>query len=91
MLHINIICLLTEYSTRRCECSLQYALLLEIVWTILTLSSQVVGIPKMAAEDTTLVATNSQGGRTTIPIPKGTFLTIDTPGLHYNRKYHICS
>ena len=47
------------------------------------------GIPKVAAEDTTLVATNSQGERKTIPVEKGTFVLFNPSGLHYNRKVYI--
>ena len=49
------------------------------------LSLQVVGIPKESAEDTTLTASNIHGHKTTIPVPKGTNITINVPGLHYNR------
>lgn len=52
-----------------------------ISWT----SIKVTGIPKRSAEDTVLVASNAAGEKTTIPVPKGTNLVIDAPGLHYNR------
>lgn len=42
-------------------------------------------IPKMSAEDTSIVVGNSDGATTAIPCPIGTYVTIDTPGLHYNR------
>ncbi|TFK73973.1 cytochrome P450 [Pluteus cervinus] len=44
-------------------------------------------IPKISAEDTTLVTENSNGERQTIPVPKGTKIIINTVGLHYNQKY----
>ncbi|KAF8895566.1 cytochrome P450 [Infundibulicybe gibba] len=47
----------------------------------------VTSIPKYSAEDTTLVAGNQHGEQKTIPVPKGTVLVIDTPGLHYNRTH----
>ena len=30
---------------------------------------------------------NSKGESITVPVPKGTYLTINTPGLHYNRQF----
>ncbi|KAI0064392.1 cytochrome P450 [Artomyces pyxidatus] len=47
----------------------------------------VIGIPKVSAEDTSLVVSNSNGDKRTIPIPKGTIISIHTPGLHYNPRY----
>ena len=47
------------------------------------------GIPKIAAEDTSLVTGNVHGEKTTVPVPKGTDVTIDTPGIHYNRTYLV--
>ena len=46
---------------------------------------QVTGIPKVAAEDTSLVASNIRGEKKTIPIPKGTEIVLDIAGIHYNR------
>lgn len=45
------------------------------------------GIPKQSAEDTSIVVGNGSGGSVAIPCPKGTYITIDTPGLHYNRMF----
>ncbi|OBZ67844.1 hypothetical protein A0H81_12320 [Grifola frondosa] len=47
----------------------------------------VTSIPKSSAEDTTLVTSNAAGEKLTVPIPKGTYITIHTPGLHYNPRY----
>ncbi|KAJ6474842.1 cytochrome P450 [Mycena sanguinolenta] len=44
-------------------------------------------IPKMSAEDTSIVVSNSDGATTAIPCPTGTYITIHTPGLHYNPRY----
>ncbi|KAF9530339.1 cytochrome P450 [Crepidotus variabilis] len=44
-------------------------------------------IPKVAAEDTSLSTTNLHGQRINVPISKGTYVTILTPGLHYNPRY----
>ena len=52
---------------------------------------QVTGIPKVAAEDTTIVASNMRGEKKVIPVLKGTDVVIDTSGIHYNRKYMIFS
>jgi hypothetical protein len=46
---------------------------------------QVSGIPKVAAEDTTLTVNNVDGGKTTFPVPSGTQIDIHVPGLHHNR------
>lgn len=57
-----------------------------IPWTINpTNSSQVTAIPKYSSEDTVLSASNTAGDKITVPVPQGTAVTIDTPGLHYNR------
>ncbi|KAJ6462196.1 cytochrome P450 [Mycena sanguinolenta] len=45
------------------------------------------GIPKMSAEDTSIVVSNSDGATTAIPCPTGTNITIHLPGLHYNPRY----
>jgi len=47
----------------------------------------VTGIPKVAAEDTSIVASNIRGEKKTIPILKGTNIVIDTCGIHYNPRY----
>jgi len=47
----------------------------------------VTGIPKVAAEDTSIVASNIHGEKKTIPILEGTTLVIDTCGVHYNPRY----
>ena len=48
-----------------------------------------VGIPKVAAEDTSIVASNIHGEKKIIPILKGTNIVIDTCGVHYNRTYLV--
>ncbi|KAF8811212.1 cytochrome P450 [Phlegmacium glaucopus] len=47
----------------------------------------VLGIPKYSAEDTSLMTSNIHGEQTTVPVPKGTGIVIDTPGIHYNPRY----
>ena len=47
---------------------------------------QVINIPKLSEEDTTLTVGNAAGEKLTIPVLKGVRITIDTPGLHYNRE-----
>lgn len=51
--------------------------------------SKVTGIPKMAAEDTSITAGNANGSSAVIPVPKGTDITLNVPGLHYNRSFLI--
>jgi hypothetical protein len=46
---------------------------------------QVTGIPKVAAEDTSLTVSNVNGEKTTFPVPSGTHVELHAPGLHYNR------
>ena len=46
---------------------------------------QVTGIPKFAAEDTSLVTTDSEGRKVTVPVPQGTPIVLNVPGLHNNR------
>jgi hypothetical protein len=50
------------------------------------LNGQVTNVPKCSAEDTTLTATNAQGEKVVIPVPKGTNLSVNASGLHHNRK-----
>jgi hypothetical protein len=47
------------------------------------------GIPKYSAEDTSLVVGNEAGETIVVPIPAGSPVKIDVPGLHYNRKSHL--
>ena len=51
----------------------------------LRLFPPVITIPKQSAEDTSFTTTNAAGEKRTIPVPKGTFVTVHTPGLHNNR------
>ncbi|KAI0819401.1 cytochrome P450 [Trametes gibbosa] len=44
-------------------------------------------IPKQSAEDTAFTTTNAAGEKRTVPVPKGTYVTVHTPGLHNNPKY----
>ncbi|EFI27130.1 614/534 cytochrome P450 [Coprinopsis cinerea okayama7 len=46
-------------------------------------------VPKYAAEDTTLVIGNPKGETKTIAIPKGTNLSVDMAGLHYNLLIYV--
>jgi hypothetical protein len=43
-------------------------------------------IPRMCAEDTTLVVGNEAGDQVTIPVPKGSHINFHIAGLHYNRR-----
>lgn len=51
----------------------------------LRLFPPVITIPKQSAEDTSFTTTNAAGEKRTIPVPKGTYVTVHTPGLHNNR------
>jgi uncharacterized protein YhbP (UPF0306 family) len=48
-------------------------------------------IPKVAAEDTSIVAGNIRGEKKAIPILQGTQLFIDIVGTHYNRTFLVFS
>jgi hypothetical protein len=39
----------------------------------------------IATEDTTLMASNRDGTKTSIPVPAGTTVSLHLPGIHYNR------
>lgn len=43
-------------------------------------------VPKVSAEDTTLVAGNINDDTITVPVPKGTRLSLSVAGVHYNRQ-----
>ncbi|KAI8969408.1 cytochrome P450 [Trametes punicea] len=53
----------------------------------LRLFPPVITIPKQSAEHTSFTTTNAAGARRTIPVPRGTFVTVHTPALHSNPKY----
>ncbi|EKM52718.1 uncharacterized protein PHACADRAFT_211938 [Phanerochaete carnosa HHB-10118-sp] len=44
-------------------------------------------IPKVAAEDTTLVTTDRVGNEVVVPVSRGTSLQISVAALHYNPRY----
>jgi len=60
-----------------------------VFYETLRMFPPVITIPKLSEEDTTLTAGNANGETRTIPVPKGTRISINVPGLHYNRE-NIC-
>ena len=46
-------------------------------------------VPKVSPEDTVITATNAAGERKTIPVPKGTYVVLDTPAVHHNRRWSL--
>ena len=44
-------------------------------------------IPKQSHEDTFFTTKNSKGESINVTVPKGTYVSINTPGLHYNRQF----
>jgi hypothetical protein len=46
---------------------------------------QVLGIPKVSAEDQSLTVSNQEGEKRQIILPKGTYVNINTVGMHQNR------
>ncbi|GJE85499.1 cytochrome P450 [Phanerochaete sordida] len=59
----------------------------DILSETLRMYPSVVGIPKIAADDTVVQTTNAAGETVDVFIPKGADIVFDTPGLHYNPKY----
>ncbi|KAK1218093.1 hypothetical protein PQX77_019252 [Marasmius sp. AFHP31] len=60
---------------------------LAVLYETLRLFPPAIIIPKVSAEDTTLVAENAAGETKVVPIPQGTGIIISVPALHYNPKY----
>ncbi|KAF8804431.1 cytochrome P450 [Phlegmacium glaucopus] len=60
---------------------------MSVLYETLRMFPPVVNIPKLSEEDTTLTFGNANGEKLTLPVPKGTRIVIDTPGLHYNPRY----
>ncbi|KAF9054617.1 cytochrome P450 [Panaeolus papilionaceus] len=58
-----------------------------VFYETLRLFPPVTEIPKQAMEDTVLSTSNIQGDTKSVSIPKGTYVTISTAGLHYNPRY----
>ncbi|KAI0703434.1 cytochrome P450 [Cytidiella melzeri] len=44
-------------------------------------------VPKVAAEDSVLYATNASGQKVPVVVPKGADILFHVPGLHYNPRY----
>ena len=78
-------------STRRYECFRLFVPSRYKYRHKLTITPQATGIPKIAAEDTSIVAGNIHGEKKTIPILKGTNIIIDIVGTHFNRTYQVLS
>jgi cytochrome P450 len=58
-----------------------------VFYETLRMFPPVPNIPKISEEDTTLTFGNANGEKRTIPVPKGTRIIINPPGLHYNPRY----
>ena len=82
---------LSVSSTKPYECFRLFVPSRYKYWLKLTITPQATGIPKVAAEDTSLVAGNIHGEKKSIPISKGTEFVIDIIGTHYNRTYLVFS
>ncbi|PPR04816.1 hypothetical protein CVT24_007076 [Panaeolus cyanescens] len=65
--------------------SLTYAL--AVLNESLRLFPVVSSFPKVSAEDTTLTTFNLDGESKTIPVPKGTYITVSTVAIHRNPRY----
>ncbi|KAJ2916798.1 hypothetical protein MD484_g3665, partial [Candolleomyces efflorescens] len=60
---------------------------LAAIYETMRIVTPVTNVPKFSAEDTTLTATNAQGEKVVIPIPKGTNIAVNASGLHHNPQY----
>ncbi|KAG2009543.1 614/534 cytochrome P450 [Coprinopsis cinerea AmutBmut pab1-1] len=60
---------------------------LAVYYEALRMFTPVTEIPKVAAEDTVLTAGSLTGESKTIPVPKGTRVSFNVPGTHYNARY----
>jgi len=58
-----------------------------VVYEALRMFPPVTGVPKVAAEDTSIVTCNIRGEKKAIPILKGTDIVLDVVGTHYNPRY----
>ncbi|CDO70499.1 hypothetical protein BN946_scf184569.g42 [Trametes cinnabarina] len=79
--------LFTHSLIRPCAHSLTHAAPDSVFNETLRLFPPVISIPKQSAEHTSFTTTNAAGATRMIPVPKGTFVTIHTPGLHSNPRY----
>jgi len=64
-----------------------YTYAMAVFYETLRLFPAVTAIPKVAAEDTTLMTHNRHGDRVPVYIPKGSNIVINTPALHHNPRY----
>ncbi|XP_006455974.1 hypothetical protein AGABI2DRAFT_121882 [Agaricus bisporus var. bisporus H97] len=60
---------------------------LAVFYETLRMFPSVTHIPKRSAEDTLFTIINAKNEMVTVPVPKGTDVSIDVPGLHNNPKY----
>ncbi|EKM52723.1 uncharacterized protein PHACADRAFT_211944 [Phanerochaete carnosa HHB-10118-sp] len=58
-----------------------------VFYETLRLFPPVINIPKYAAEDATLVTTDSSGNKVVVPVPQGSDVGLSVLGLHYNPRY----
>ncbi|GJE97102.1 cytochrome P450 [Phanerochaete sordida] len=58
-----------------------------VFYETLRLFPPVVAVPKVAAEDTSLVTTDFAGNKVVIPVPRGQELQLAILALHYNPRY----
>jgi cytochrome P450 len=58
-----------------------------VLYETLRMFPPVPDIPKYVAEDTSLTIGNASGEQRAVPLPRGTVISVDVPGLHYNSRY----
>ncbi|KAF9524181.1 cytochrome P450 [Crepidotus variabilis] len=86
-LHAHICALAPHGQAPPYEDMPKFTRVLAVMYETLRLFPSVTTIPKSAAEDTQLTTVNAEGKRLTIPVPRGTHITIHTAGLHFNPRY----
>ncbi|KIK59171.1 hypothetical protein GYMLUDRAFT_245592 [Collybiopsis luxurians FD-317 M1] len=59
----------------------------KVLYETVRMYPPVTDIPKYSAEDTSLTISNPAGEKRILPIPRGTRITINIAGLHYNPRY----
>ncbi|EKM52724.1 uncharacterized protein PHACADRAFT_126770 [Phanerochaete carnosa HHB-10118-sp] len=58
-----------------------------VFYETLRLFPPAAAVPKYAAEDATLVTTDSSGNNVIVPVPQGSTIVLNITGLHYNPRY----
>ncbi|KIK59158.1 hypothetical protein GYMLUDRAFT_170120 [Collybiopsis luxurians FD-317 M1] len=58
-----------------------------VLYETLRMFPPVTAIPKYSAEDTTLTISSATGGKRILPVPRGSYVSLNVVGLHYSPRY----